>query len=679
MQGAQVQTSFSAGELSPRLRARTDIARYFDGALTLENFISHRHGGATKRPGTRYVASVKDGDDRVRLERFVFSDEQQYVLEFGPLYIRFYRYDGSGNPLQLDNAGTPTEKTTTYAADELADLKFSQSADVLVITHPSHAPATLTRTSDTDTNPASWTLADIAFVDGPYLLQNTTAITISSSATTGTVTLTASAPLFAATDVGRWVRRLNTTWGWAKITVFTSTTVVTAVVTSAFGATTAVTTWRLGGWHSAAGNWPSVSQFFQGRLWFAATTNKPQTLWGSLSGDFYTFSPTNAARTTSADYAVTTTLDDDQVNKIEWLRGDQAGLASFTSSGLFVTTSGEDGAINASVPPNTRRQNNYSAHPTAKPHQVGPSIMSWQPSRTLREFIYAYESNRVEGSDATILAEHIAVPGVVGSTFQELPDSILWTVLEDGSFVGVTLEREQRVVAWHRHAIGGEGEVESVECIRNPITKLDEVWLSVKRTIDGATTRYIEVMQRQTETDTDQADSWFLDAALRYEGAATDTITGLDHLEGATVGVLADGARHPDVVVDGGEIELEYEAENVLVGFRYESTLQTMPITPQQVPYEARGIPRRVSRAMIQFWRTLGGRCGVSSDSSKNPRLLFRSPSVPMNEPASLFTGTKEVSLDGAFDYDTTVWLHHDDPLPCTILSLTIEAEVGDR
>lgn len=142
-------------------------------------------------------------------------------------------------------------------------MQFVQSADALYIVHGDFAPRVLTRTSDT-----SWTLSTLVLDDGPYLDENTTATTMSLSATTGSVTVTASASTFASTDIGRLIRiKHGSTWGWAKITAYTSATVVTASVGSAFGGTGAVTTWRLGVWSDRTG-WPRAITFFKtGWLW----------------------------------------------------------------------------------------------------------------------------------------------------------------------------------------------------------------------------------------------------------------------------------------------------------------------------------------------------------------------------------------------------------------------------
>ena len=210
-------TNFTAGELSPRLDGRIDLAKYRNGVTNLENFLVHPHGGVTRRPGTEFIAEVKTSSLSTRVFGFEFSTEQTYIIEAGNEYFRFYRNGG-----QITSGGSIVEISTPYATADLFELKFAQSADVMYIVHPSHKPRKLTRTSHTN-----WTLTEVDFEFGPFLDENTTSTTITASARTGTVTLTASADLFASTDVGRLVKIYD---GFAKISSFTSATSVDAVV-----------------------------------------------------------------------------------------------------------------------------------------------------------------------------------------------------------------------------------------------------------------------------------------------------------------------------------------------------------------------------------------------------------------------------------------------------------------
>ena len=219
-------TSFVAGELSPRLSGRTDLQKYFQGCETLENFLIHPHGGATRRPGTRFVAEVKTSSLETRLVPFQFNVTQAYVLEFGNNYFRIYKDGGqvtSGSP------ATAVEVTTTYATADLATLKFAQSGDVMYVVHPDKPVRKIARTSHT-----AWTITDVDFKRGPFLDANTTDTTLTANNRTGSVTVTASAVTginggsgFESTDVGRLIKLHH---GYAKITAITSTTVCTASV-----------------------------------------------------------------------------------------------------------------------------------------------------------------------------------------------------------------------------------------------------------------------------------------------------------------------------------------------------------------------------------------------------------------------------------------------------------------
>ena len=215
-------TNFTAGELSPRLDGRNDLAKYSAGCATVENMVIYPHGAAARRPGTQYVASVKTPANKTRLIPFEFSTEQTYILEFGDQYIRFYRNNG-----QIESGGSPYEISTPYLTAELFDIKFAQSADVMYLTHPNHQTRKLSRTGHT-----SWTLAAVEFTNGPYLDTNTTATTLTTSAhPVGTGrTLTASAVPginrgsgFLTTAVGRQFRFSD---GYGIITAFTIITVV---------------------------------------------------------------------------------------------------------------------------------------------------------------------------------------------------------------------------------------------------------------------------------------------------------------------------------------------------------------------------------------------------------------------------------------------------------------------
>lgn len=562
-------TNFTAGELSPLLEARVDLAQYANGCRTLQNFLVHPQGGAYRRGGTKYVASVKTAAKQTRLYPFEFSTTQAYMLEFGHNYIRFYKDRGQivgGSPVAA------IEVTTTYTETELFELQFAQSADILYIAHHNHAPAQLSRTSHT-----AWSLADTVFYDGPYLDENITATTLTPSGATGSINITASAVTgvnggvgWRAADVGRFIRiahiasawaastsyavaaiarnndnvyecvRAGTSassggptskgseiadgtviwkfiseggvqWGYAKVNTITNTTVIACTVVKAFGGTTAEASWQLGGWY--IGNNPRCVAFYEQRLMWAGSASQPQTIWGSKGGDYYTHTPGSLD-----DDALVYTIASNQVNAIYWLSPGKV-LAVGTAGGEFkVSASTNEEAL---TPTNVRvvRETNYgSAY--QMPLRISSVVLFVQRAgRKIREFVYQFESDAYVSPDLTLLAEHITETGITQLAYQQEPDSIVWASLTSGTLIGFTYQRDQKVLAWHKHILGGvsdaagtSAKVESVATIAG--SDRDEVWVVVQRYINGAIVRSVEYLTPGLlETET-QEDSFFVDSGL---------------------------------------------------------------------------------------------------------------------------------------------------------------------
>jgi len=442
-----IQTNFAGGEISPKLQGRVDLAQYNVSCKLLENFICFPQGGVIKRSGTRYIAECKNSTSTKRLIPFVFSTTQAYILEFGEDYIRFYRNEG-----QIYSSGsTPYELSSPYGQEYLDGLSFTQSADILYITHPSFSPRKLTRTSH-----IAWTITELDHLDGPYLDVNVSATTITPQATTGTSrTLTASADLWVSTDVGRLVRlKHSSTWGYAKITAVTNATVAVATIKSNFAATGAVTDWRLGAWSDTSG-WPTCVTFYQDRLFFANSSTQPNTVWGSKSGDFENFAASATDGAVTDDNALVFTLATDRVNAIRWMySGKQLQLG--TSDGPFLMSSGGD---NLALTPTNVTVNRESADGVASMQPIGASkatVYTDRNLRRIRELTYKYEIDGYKSPDLTLIAEHIIGGTTIKSiNYARSPNSLIWTLLADGGLRCLTYQRDEDVVAWHRHIPGG--------------------------------------------------------------------------------------------------------------------------------------------------------------------------------------------------------------------------------
>ncbi len=505
------QTNFTSGEISPKLFGQVDFKKYNNAVETMENMIVFPQGGTTRRYGSRFVCEVKNSANATRLIPFEFNIEQSYILEFGNLYIRFYKDNGqiteatktvtaitkanpavvtvsshgysNGDHIWLNDVGGMTEVnarrytianvttntfelsgvnstnyttytsggtaakvyeiTTEYTSSQLSEIQFAQSADVMYLVHPSHEPTKLTRTGHTN-----WSISDVDFEKGPYLDENTSSTTLTTSATTvGTGrTLTASADLFASTDVGRLVKVKG---GHGKITGFTSATVVTYEIFTAVGTSSATTEWQLGAYSNTTG-FPRAVSFFEQRLLYGGSTSYPQTIWASQSGLYDNFDEGEADAADAFIY----TIAANKVNTIRWLA---------PSKDLIVGTAGSEYKVGRPTgeplkPDNVNiaQQTTYGVYP-ARPIQIGNVILFIQrQQKKIREFYYKFEDDAYSAPDMTILSEHITGNGITEVDFAQEPDSVYWAIREDGVFLGMTYQREENVVAWHRHIFGGK-------------------------------------------------------------------------------------------------------------------------------------------------------------------------------------------------------------------------------
>jgi len=647
-------TSFVSGEFSAKMDGRSDFDKYSSGTKTLENFLIHPQGAATRRVGTQFIAEVKDSSKKTRLIPFEFSTTQTYVLEFGDQYIRFYKDKG-----QILSGGSAYEISTPYLEAELFDIKFAQSADVMYIVHPNHETNKLSRTGHT-----SWSLDEVVFTDGPYLAPNTTAITLTPSATSGSgITITASTNAFVSTDVNRLVSFSN---GYARITAFNSATNVTADVEDDFDNTTATTDWKLGAFSDTTGH-PSCVSFFEQRLVFAGTISEPQTLYFSKAGDYE-----NMTAGTNADDAMVYTIASNQVNAIRYMKAVRTLVVGTTGGEFTVSADGTDAAV---TPTNVtiKRQSSFgAANVDAIP--AGNAILFLQKAkRKIRELQYNFDSDGYQAADLTILNDTVTKSGINEMVFQQEPDSIIWCVRDDGVLAGLTYQRSENVVAWHRHIFGGSfgsgnAVCETAATISGTLTE-DELWVIVKRTINGSTKRYIECFSDFDFDETDATDFKFLDSHLSYSGASTTTLSGLSHLEGQTVSILADGSVHANKTVSSGSITLDRAVTKACVGLPYNSVLQTMRIEGGAAEGTSQGKTKRISKVVLRLFETVGVKVGPSlTDLETVP---FRTTSSALSSPVdTLLAGDREIEFRDDYNSDGFIFVKQDQPLPCSILAI---------
>jgi hypothetical protein len=367
-----------------------------------------------------------------------------------PFYIQF-RNLGSfrDKDVQIDDVSfidnAPVEIDTPWAEAELFDVEGPQSADVLYLFHDATPTHKLQRFGHT-----TWSLVEVAWEDGPYLDENTTATTMLTSAATGlgiTLTLSSTEGVnggqgWLSTDIGRSVRlKKASTWGWAVIVSITSNLIAVADIRQTLGSPGAVATWRLGAWSGTTG-YPQTGAFFEQRLYSAATTDLPQTLWGSQTADFENHKPDDDADTVEADDALSFTLSANEVNAIRWLSPGENTLVIGTTGGEWVPSS--TGEVITPLDITVRRQTTHGSA-RIQPVRVGNIVLFPQAAkRKIREFGFHFAVDGYRAPDMTRLAQHISKGGVVEMGYAEEPHSIVWAVRRrrrDGLRRGTSLHR----------------------------------------------------------------------------------------------------------------------------------------------------------------------------------------------------------------------------------------------
>ena len=670
--------------------AEQDVATAQTGE---EHVLSFRTLGA---PGDEVLLRIGSSSTGGEVTDDVAFANGRHVFAFtptsSPFYVQFRHK--AGKTLQIDDVSIlppgPLELATPYAAPELAAVQSAQSADVAFLCHAGHPVQKLARSGHT-----SWSLIEVAFDDGPWLAENAdSAKTLAAAATSGlgvTVTASGHAP-FVATDVGRMLRLAHGTGepGWGVIVGYVSATQVTVDIRRNFASTSATADWRLGAWSAATG-YPQAVAFFEQRACYAKTANQPQTFWMSQSADLENMRPDSrdgSENTVQDDDALDFTMAAERVDVIQWLS---------PGSKLVIGTSGGEWIVQSSGPVVTptdisvKRQTTHgsAALPAVR---VGPTALFLQRARRkIREFTYDFQVDGYQAPDLTILSDHVTRSGLVEMVYQEEPDSVLWCVRADGQLACMTYRRDEDVIGWTRQVLGGDAAVESVAVIPgnddagqvSGSSDRDEVWIVANRTIGGAPCRTVEFFEKafigpdprdyatyagwRGAMLAAQCDAFYVDCGLTYDGAPTDTITGLDHLNGETVKVLADGAVHPDRTVAGGTIVLDAAASRVQAGLGYAHTFECLKIDAGARAGTAVGRTKRIHGITLVLLDSTDARIGP--DRTNLTALEFREVADAMDAAVPLFSGERYVELEGDYQLDARFVLSGDSPGPFVLLA----------
>lgn len=598
------KTNFTLGEVSPRTLGRFDADKpiYRNGAAILENFLISQAGSVMFRPGTQYVAPIKNSANKVCFYRFTYSINQEYVMEVGNAYIRFFsNVDGSpgqvvvsaatawvtSNPYVIGDyvtqssiiyycivahtsgtfttdlaagkwvAQTALEIPTVFLQADIFGLQMANKADVMYICNSNYPPQKLVRTSAT-----SFTISEVPFVRGPFLDSNITATTITPSSATGATTLTASTAIFQVGHIGSLWRVKN---GVVKITAFSSSTSVNGTVQAEptgvagdIGTTGAVTDWAEGAFSGVRG-YPAAVTFHEGRLVYAGTSYQKQTLFGSVVGAYDDFAVGAATSSDAWIYEIASSV----VNAIRWIQSN-VDLKIGTSGGTITASDQGSAGITPINPPVIRFDTQYSVQGVS-PVQLEGYMFYLQANKfNLRQLRFDFVVQKDKSDNMNILADHVLRDGLgaVQIDLQQSPVDRIWVIRNDGQIAVLTRDNDQQVAAWCR-IIGGEsdgtavcnglaGSFETIAIL--PIDgEDDQVWVVCQRLINESFVRWVEVF-----TDELFDNYWEpvrLDASLKYDNPIT--VTGISNDDPVVVTAPAHGLSNGDLVRLNGVIGME--------------------------------------------------------------------------------------------------------------------------
>lgn len=695
-------TNFTGGEISPRMAGRTDVSRYYNACMTLENFVVHPQGGATRRSGFRYIA---DAGNHARPSAFIpfqFNAEQTYVLELyeneaGQGKLRVFMDRGV---VMTDEA--PYSIDSPYKQKDLPALRWVQSNDTLILVHQDYQVRTLTRT-DHD----AWAFGVVDF------MPRVAAPTITAHATGGSWPYEGVAHAYVATaqsdkfeslmsdehvvangprsiddsNDNEYVIVKGLATAGATVYVFKKRNGVYGFMGKAKADNNGVWSFRDDGLDTpdvseiplearnpfdGAGKYPGFAAFFEQRLLLAGTKDNPNRLYFSRTAGIFDFRIRPDDIEPVDDDAFDYDLNDHDGNSITSLCS-RGVVYVGTSHGVFsVGGSGGD-----PIAPGKVQCDLFSTRAAANVPTLRASNSALYVSRSglkVSELAYSFQNDSHNSSDMTVLAEHITSPGISRLAWAGEPDSLVFALRDDGVVLSFTYMRDQDVTAWSR--LPTSGVVESIAVIHNDDQHRDELWVLVKREVNGTTRRFIEVLEKEYDGLTETIkDAFFVDSGLSYKGNPTPTLTGLHHLAGETVQVLADGIVSTGTVSSAGEITLAKAASTVHAGLPFTSTLVPMPFEMAMNTGSSRAARKRISKIHALFHNTIGGEIGTDEECMEPVRYLTTSD--PLGVALEPFSGTKTVNLTKGWTLESNIAVRQEQPYPMTVLSLTPEVSVN--
>lgn len=626
----QVKTNFTAGEISPRLLGRVDLRAYDNGALALRNVFIHPTGGVTRRAGLRFVAQARGAG---RLVAFEFSTESTHLLAFSVGKIDVFQDDAVVATLDAP-----------WSAEQLAQISWTQSPDALLICHPEVQPRKLTR------GDGVWALTPWAFltrddlVRQPHYRFAEDGVTVTPSATSGTITVTASAPVFDPLHDGT---RMRIKGKQLLITGVASPTQVNATVKETLDDTTATTEWEEQAFSPRRG-WPVSAAFHQDRLVIGGSRDLPNRLWMSKSADYWNFDLGEGLDDESIEFGILS----DQVNAVRAVYSSRH-LQVFTSGAEYMVTG--DPLTPSSIQINHQTRVGSASDRAIPPRDVdGATLFVSRNGREIREFLYTDSEQAYQANDLALLAAHLVVDPV--DQDYDKARRLLMVAMDDGTIAALTVYRNEQVNAWT--GLDTDGAFASIAVVG------DDLYVLVRRDDGWMVERF---------DDDASLDS----AVIATDDAPRVSWSGFGHLEGREVTVLADSIPVGTATVHAGSITLDEAASTVQAGLPFAHVIEPTP--PNLLNQGGDGRALRMIEVCFRLYDTAALRVDVGNGPIDLPLHRF-GPQPPEGYAPARFTGDRRLrALGWRRDIDQPPWrIEQDSPVPFTLLSATMDLKVSD-
>ena len=654
------QNNFERGEISPSMTMRTDLNTYVQGAEEVRDLFLLAEGGVKRRAGSSYVGTLNGTPNlsnrlEMRLEPFMFSDDERYIMDFSNARLEIYRINASTGALSALTALTADTSSASlpWTTARLERLTITQNADVMFVAHPDFMVRKITRTSATAFAVSTFAF-DATTADDekyqPYFSFQASGVTLTPQATSGTgKTMTTSADYWNSSHVGTIIRYAGNE---VLITGYTSATVVTGTVRKTLSATTATTNWDEASF-SAYRGYPQSITFHEDRLWFGGTPNQPDAIWSSKTSEYFNFDVGSAGDSDS----IQMTINVGEFNNIRHLTANR-DLQIFTStSELYIPSFADKGLTptNAQI----RRQTPYGASYVKPLAFDGATIYVQKTGKSVREFLFSDKESAYVSTPLSLISSHlISSPTQMASVKGafDRPEQYAFVVNDDGTMAVFHSIRNEEKAGWAKWST--TGRYHSVCAID------DRVFVATVRDLGSGTNSYVlEELKTtvrldcsSTYTATSSNNGIFTTTTPFANNASLAVIEGDNYIGTFTMA---------SSVVNVSAVKLINSAE---IGYSFTSSLKSLPVDAQVQGGPLTGEPRAITRVNLDLLSTL-------SVSVNSQPLIIQgvTDTVTSSEMGfNSFTGKKEFRLLG-YSRDPRVEITQTAPLDLQINGMIVE------